>query len=117
MRPRGTPTRLEVHRLKYHQNGGRGPLLTISELSTEEKDLLTTEVMKDIRVQRLTFVDKTDASVWDAAYLDVLQDWGVICHHPRRSVTSLKVTPGHRCGLCGCLVFPTANIRAAIAIE
>jgi hypothetical protein len=117
MRPRGTPTRLEVHRLKFHQNGRRGTLLTISELSSEEKDILTKEVMKDIRVQKLTFVNRSDAEIWDGAYLEVLQDWGVICHHPRRSVTSLKKTPGHRCELCGCLVFPTAAIRAAVAIE
>jgi hypothetical protein len=100
MRSRGTPTRLELHRLKHLQANRRGPLLTVHELSDEEKEILNSELMQDVRVQRLGAIrEKESTEIWDAAYLDVLSEFGVMCPHPIASVDD------RGCSLCGCALF------------
>jgi hypothetical protein len=114
MRPRKTPSRLEVHRLRYNANGRRGPLLTIHELDEYEKDLIQQELLKDVRVARLTFTDPMDEEVFDHAYLKVLTEWGVMCNHPYYSVEPIKNSAGYKCRVCDCaILWPTAKRRAA----
>jgi hypothetical protein len=110
MRPRGTPTRLELHRLKHLQANRRGPLLTIHELSDEEKEILNVELMKDVRVQRLGSIhEKESTAIWDAAYLDVLSEFGVMCPHPIASIDD------RGCDLCGCALFVRRNKKSVRA--
>lgn len=114
MRPRKTPSRLELHRLRYNANGRRGPLLTIHELDDYEKDIIQQELLKDVRVQRLTFTDPMDEEIYDGVYLKVLSEWGIMCNHPHYSVEPIKNSAGYRCGVCGCaILWPAANRRKA----
>jgi hypothetical protein len=68
------PTRLELHRLKYHQNGG-GELLLLGELDDEERELVSHDVLTAI--QREAGVDEYEI------YSRTLADWGVMCPHPQ----------------------------------
>lgn len=100
MRTRGTPTRLELHRLKYHQMGKTGPLLVGTELTEEEKDILNRAVAKDIRVKDLEFCDKMDEKIYDQVQAEVYSDWGVMCPH----YIDIDKTGSH-CPACGASVF------------
>ena len=100
MRTRGTPTRLEIHRLKFHQNSQRGPLLAYSELDQVEKEILQQELLQDVRVKRIDFTGDMDEQIYDQVYIEVLNNWGVACPHP----TSALKRSAHAlyCSTCGC---------------
>ena len=104
MRHRGTPLRLELHRLKFHQNGKRGPLLNYPDLFPEEKQLLQEELLKDVRIKRIDFTGNMDEAVYDHIYVQVLSDWGVACPHSFYAIYVEHGTP--HCSVCGCsLIF------------
>jgi len=116
MRARKTPSRLESHRLKHNQQGRRGPLLRVSDLTDFEKDLIYKEVLQDIRVKRCTF-DKAetvemDSQVFDQVEMEVFAEWGIICHHPSYFHSAQKNT----CSVCGCIVFPARGPRPRAAV-
>ena len=100
MRTRGTPTRLEVHRLKWHQNGRRGPMLSYAELDGVEKEILQKELLQDVRIKWIDFTGDMDEQIYDQVYLEVLSSWGVACPHP----TSALKRSEHAllCSTCGC---------------
>lgn len=126
MRTRKTPTRLELHRLKFNQNGRRGSLLRFQDLDAEERDLLQQELLQDVRVKRIDFTGPMDEKVFDSVQMEVYAEWGVMCPHPHSSLRSLspekkdKKLPNtlkelmamprafHECGVCGCIVFPSS---------
>jgi hypothetical protein len=100
VRTAGKPTRLEIHRLKWNQNGRRGPMLAYASLDDLEKELVQKELLQDIRVKRIDFTGDMDEQIYDQVYLEVLNEWGVTCPHPtsalKRSTFSLF------CSTCGC---------------
>lgn len=119
---KGTPLRLELHRLKYVQSGRRGPLLILADLDAAEKDFLQREVGKDVRVRTLNWTDPADESIFDGAYIDLLAEWGIMCPHPVTAISALDVPnrPGQRafnCRMCGCdLIVGRQDAARATAI-
>jgi hypothetical protein len=113
MRPRATPSRLEIHRLKFHQNGRRGPLVRYSELDAYEKELIQKELLQDVRVKRIDFTGDMDEEIFDQVYLEVLSNWGVACPHPFGSIEGGLHAP--HCRACGCSVISALTQRAKIA--
>lgn len=100
---RRTPTRLELHRLRYRWRERRGPLLQLHELESEERHLLAVDVFR-----RVGMSPGEDPYV---VYSEVLEEWGVVCPHPQHmrrysgKVPSSWPLFGHRwytCGCCGC---------------
>jgi hypothetical protein len=102
VRPRGKPTRLELHRLKYNQNGRRGPLLRMSDLTDKEKDIISSEVLKDVRVKRLDFTGDLDEQIFDEVQFGVLSEFGVMCPHSLTEPGFHKFS--ERCITCGCVM-------------
>lgn len=101
MRKRGKPTRLEIHRLKYNQSGRRGPLLKMAELSEFEKNLISQEVLQDVRVKRIDFTGDLDEQIFDDVQFGVLSEWGVMCPHNNIEKATHKLAVV--CTTCGCL--------------
>lgn len=104
MRSRGTPTRLELHRMKFHQAGRRGSLLTLSSLSDEEKEIIQRELLQDVRVKKIDFTGEMDEEIFDGVYLEVLAEWGVMCTHPASSTEPVPGMRARRCKVCDCVV-------------
>lgn len=70
-----TPTRLELHRLKYHKEGMKVSLLTMDELEPEEHSQLSADFFQTVR--------KNPGRDPYEVYVEVMADWGVMCHHPQ----------------------------------
>lgn len=109
MRTRSTPTRLERHRLKFIKNGHRGPLLQLDELSPEEKKMVQSELVADVRVVGIDFSNEGDDLAFDRVYLDVLNNWGIACPHPHSSVEPVHSGRAHRCAVCECIIIGDAE--------
>ncbi len=114
MRTRGPPTRLELHRLKYNQNGRRGPLLTIRDLDDQEKEIINREVLQDVRVKRIDFTGDMDEQIFDEVQMSVLSEYGVMCPHPEYSLSPSKVH-GSRCNVCGCCLLQPLRTKSKAA--
>jgi hypothetical protein len=106
MRPRGTPTRLELHRLRYNQAGRRGALLRLEYLDQNEKDIINREIIQDVRVKRLDFTGDDDERIFDEAQGEVLAEYGVMCPHPKYAREPADLKKVERCTLCRAVVFP-----------
>lgn len=66
---RETPTRAEIHRMKYHATGGACGRLPFSQLTEEERSLIEDAVLSEmVATPRL---DELRARV------RVLQEWGI----------------------------------------
>jgi hypothetical protein len=111
MRTRGTPTRLELHRLKFHQNGRVGPRLSLQQLSDAEKELIQHDLLEDVRVKRIDFTGDLDEEVFDQVYLEVLCSWGVMCTHPSGSLQPSRHPLARTCSVCGSMVTDWAQKR------
>lgn len=99
---RRTPTRLELHRLKYHWTGKKSALLTYVQLDPEEQRQISEAVFNSV------YLDKSDPY---AAYARVFSEWGVACPHPQHkryysgATSSIVALRDHRwywCDCCGC---------------
>lgn len=93
-----TPTRLELHRLKFRQAEGKQAMLLWDELTDAELSLISRDFFsRSFLVQR-----QSDPY---SVYSDVLSSWGVMCPHPteKRTVVQMKkdVYIG-RFSICGC---------------
>lgn len=105
--PRRTPTRIELHRLKYHWLGRKIDLIPFDSLDQEEKKIVAEDVLNKIYLNG----SKDHYRV----YAEVLASWGVICPHPQhmRLYSGHVRSPynpltGHRwydCQVCGCSTF------------
>jgi len=104
MRSRGTPTRLELHRLRYNQNGRRGALLTLRDLDDYEKEQLNREILQDVRVKRLDFTGDMDEDVFDQVQAEVFSEWGVMCPHNNADKIGDTVKFMCKCRACGALM-------------
>ena len=104
MRERVKPTRLELHRLKFNQDGGKGELLTFDQLTPAEKKLINDDILGDTRVQRIDFTGPMDERVFDEVRTRVLSEWGVMCLHPKYSLEPSHHPKALRCGVCQALV-------------
>lgn len=109
MRPRGKPTRLERHRLKFINNNRIGELLRLCDLEPEEKKLVQSEVVQDARVAGIDFSQDGDEFKFDKVYLEVLTEWGVMCPHPVSSIEKSHSSRAVKCGVCGCLLIGDAE--------
>jgi hypothetical protein len=92
------PTRLERHKLIYHRNGKKGPLLSREQLSPEELALISSDFFAEVR--------RNPGSDPYAIYSQVISDWGVMCHHPESC--RVNVSEARRwfyCKSCGCEAF------------
>lgn len=101
-----TPTRLELHRLKYHWSGQTLTPIPFDRLDPEEKGIVARDALTHIYLNR----GQNPYQV----YAEVLGNWGVVCPHPQhvRLYSGQKSSPyplaGHRwydCQMCGCSVF------------
>lgn len=101
------PTRLDLHRFKFHKDGEKGALLSLKDLSTEEMAILSTEIFSQMQKRD---PEKTDMY---EVYTGVLADWGVMCPHPqhKRLYEGKVESPvpklnfkWYRCLACGCEV-------------
>lgn len=106
MKSRGTPTRIELHRLKYHWSGKKTCLLSFDRLDPEEKKIVAQDVLTNIYLNG----GKDPYGV----YAEVLGKWGIVCPHPQhmRKYSGSKSSPfplsAHRyytCDVCGCSSF------------
>ena len=102
MRSRGTPTRLEVHRLKYNQLGRQGPLLTYGDLDRKEKQFLQDQLLKDVRVANIGVTGDNDEVIYDQVLLGLLAEFGIMCPHSVQEPAEHKQAA--RCCVCGALV-------------
>lgn len=102
MRTRGTPTRLEVHRLKYNQLEKKSTLLTYGDLDRKEKQFLQDQLLKDIRVANIDFTGDDDEVKYDRVLLEVLSDFGIMCPHSVQEPAEHK--RASLCCICGSLV-------------
>ena len=102
---RSKPTRLELHRLKYHQRGMVGPFLSFSELDQEERDILSRDVFQSIYLNQGRNPYEVVSEVFDS--------WGIRCNHPQarrlyegreRSVVPTARFKWYNCESCGCSV-------------
>lgn len=89
--PARKPTRLELHRLRYHKENHRIPLLTMSCLDPIEKLLVSRDFFSRL------FLEKRLTHPYEV-YADVLSSWGVMCPHPQH------VRKESVCGCCGAQV-------------
>jgi hypothetical protein len=85
--PRRTPTRLELHRLRYHKENHRLPLLPMSSLDTIEKLLISKDFFSRL------FFERRLSHPYEV-YGEVLSSWGIMCPHPQLGKDSV-------CGCCG----------------
>lgn len=72
---RKLPTRLELHRLKRHHNGGKGQLLHMFELDDAERFLISRDFFQAV------WVDGQRQNPYKIL-AEVLASWGVMCPHP-----------------------------------
>jgi hypothetical protein len=100
MRTGNATLRLEAHRLKWIREKKRIPLLPFHELTDNEKHFFIEELTKDVAVRRLNVELEADESMFDRMLLDILNEWGVMCPHPIKSVEKKK--HGYYCFTCGC---------------
>lgn len=115
MRHDHKPTRLELHRLKFHASGERGALLTYASLNKLEKSLIQAELLKDIRVSKLDFTGDMDEIVYDRVLAELLSKWGIMC--PHEVLDEDDDTNDHPvCLACGSIVF-WGKIRNALKIS
>ena len=98
---RGTPTKLELHRLRWHASDVKPAPLRYTQLSVEERKILAEDLFTRI------YLDRAQTKPYDV-FMDVLGDWGVACPHPQHrraySGTVLSDYPlvQHRWYLCQC---------------
>jgi len=104
MRSRGTPSRLEIHRLTYNQAGRRGALLTLRDLDDYEKEQLNREILQDVRVKRLDFTGDMDEDVFDQVQAEVFSEWGVMCPHHNTDLIGDHLKFMCKCRACGALM-------------
>jgi hypothetical protein len=104
MRARSKPTRLELHRLKVVKNERKCELLNLSDLTAEEKTMVQRELVQDVRVAGIDFSQDGDELKFDRVYLDVLNEWGIMCPHPHSSVEQAHHGRAKRCTVCDCLL-------------
>ena len=97
MRPtRKTPTRLEVHRLKFHQAKRKGPLMTFAELTPAEARL----VMNDVFSAMVLSGSRVGPY---GVYNEVLSKWGIVCPHPASQRRGHEEGGHFRCESCRCI--------------
>ena len=89
-----TPTRLELHRLKYTMGGCVGPLLSYDELDEKELKLISSDFFDSI-------VDKEKEDL-NKLFMETLSSWGVMCVHPKENRDQRDGF--FLCGCCGCAV-------------
>lgn len=103
---RGTPTRIELHRLRYHWLGKKADLIPFHCLDPEEKKIVAQDV--------LTHIYLNGGKDPYRVYAEVFASWGIVCPHPQHmrkySGTTFSEFPlsSHRwynCGVCGCSIF------------
>lgn len=104
MRSRNSPSRLELHRLTYNQNGRRGALLRLEDLDDYEKEQLNREILQDVRVKRLDFTGDMDEDVFDEVQATVFSEWGVMCPHHNTDKIGDTVKFMCKCRACGALM-------------
>ena len=85
--------------MKWTQDGHRGPMLMLSELTGAEKELVQKDLLQDARVKRIDFTGEGDEQLFDQLYLEVLNGWGIACPHPTGSL--VKTESALKCTTCG----------------
>jgi hypothetical protein len=89
-------SRLSSHRSKLRKNGGWGELISYSELSSQEKLFISSQVMAMVR--RLPKDDPY------SIFASVLYSWGIMCPHPAAKRTQMRTC--YHCGSCDAYVLP-----------
>lgn len=112
MRPSLPSLRLEAAKLRRVHNGHRGALLAFSELTEQEKQFLLDELTKDATVRRLNVADPDNECMFDKMMLSILNDYGVMCPHPRSSITETRL--GYFCNNCECDLVPVKKAARSV---
>lgn len=92
MRNRSIPTRLELHRLKFHHMGRLIPFLRIGELDIAERALISRDFFTRMHITGST------RNPYDI-YAETLAEWGIMCPHPEETITYSE-SYAH-CNCCG----------------
>lgn len=104
MRASNASVRLEAHRLKWVRNEKKGPLLSFHELTELEKQFLVEELGKNATIRRLNLEIIDDEEKYNSLFLDVLNDWGIMCPHPVAFIERTDISC--RCNMCDCDIIP-----------
>ena len=116
MRTRLWSTSIEIHRLKYNQVGRRGPLLSIHQLTDVEKEILNSEILQDVRVQRIDFTGDMDEQIFNEVQSRVFAEWGIMCPHP--SMKAVDYATHQTCPACGAVPHPSGwKIELQLKLE
>lgn len=90
-----SPTKLELHRLKYQATGGKHRLLAWSDLTDDERRTVSRDIFLALRSHG------QDRDYYEI-YLEVLMEWGIMCPHPNHLKTYIDRPHLHfRCSMCG----------------
>ena len=102
MRASSATVRLKNHRAKYNATGKRGALLSYASLTKREQKFIQDEILKDIRISRLEFVEniEEDDLDYDHVLAETLTAWGIMC--PHNSLSSKN-----ECHACGAMILVT----------
>lgn len=95
VKKRSTPTRLELHRLRFNRDGHTGSLLSFDELDERERDIISHEFFETLHVSG-SMRDPYEAIV------KVFSSWGIMCIHPEER--RVACSHGYVCNCCGCIV-------------
>lgn len=104
------PTRLELHRAKFHKDGKKAPMLPVAVLDQEENTLIANDLMS--RLRALSATQEPTPDLHYKTYAEVLSDWGVMCPHPTdkrlydgsKIFTETDMFRWFDCTMCGCAV-------------
>ena len=97
------PTRLELHRLRFHRDGFAGQLLSFDELDCIEKGLISRDFFSELKSTYNRDPYETMASVFFS--------WGIMCMHPIEKRELRK--HGYHCSCCGCTVIEKRHVDEA----
>ena len=98
MRRAQASTRLTANRLRWTRDGHRGQLLGFFELDEAERQFLVDEITQSVCAAKIA----GDRDCLDRVFMDVLNEWGVMCPHNKRDIE--KEGRVIRCNVCGCIV-------------
>jgi hypothetical protein len=100
---RKTPTRIELHRLKFHASGRVIGLIPFDRLDQEEKKIVAQDILTNIY---------TTGEDPYKVYAEVLNSWGVMCPHPQHmrsyngksSLYPIREVRWYKCLMCHCSI-------------
>ena len=101
--PERSPTRIELHKLKYHWLGRKTGMIEFHRLDDEEKKIVANDILHKIY--------ESGGEDPYGVYAEVLAQWGIVCPHPqhmrsyggtKKSEFPLTSFRWYNCEVCKC---------------